>query len=615
MPAIWIAVLATAAAAAPLSPETAPPDTVVVCASDYLQAMQPWIDHRQQQGHTLAFVPSGTSAEKIRQAIRQANSQGTVRWILLVGDAGADRTAPDRTGADRYGPDRHGPDRTGAGRRTIPAHHVEAVVNVRFGSEPEIATDNWYADFDDDGWPDAAVGRLPVDNEAELETAIAKILAYELSADQGRWRRQVNFVAGVGGFGKLADSVIEFATKRFLTDGVPAGYSTTMTYGSWRSPFCPDPRRFHETAVERLNEGCLFWVYIGHGQRTAVDRVQTPWSEYRILEAADAGKIASRQGAPIAIFLACYTGAFDGPQDCLAEELLKTPQGPVAVLAGSRVTMPYSMAVLAHGMLDEYFQQQRLTLGEIVLHAKRRLASEGEAAAAEELVQETTRFASSGVTSEDSAASTRLSPEETRRLLDAVAAVVSPSSDQLPAERKEHLSLFNLLGDPLLRLPQPRPIEVNVPETAVAGQAIEASGTAPIAGKYTVELVCRRDLFKHRLPMRESFDPAPASLAEFQGVYHKANDHVWASRSFDSPGGEFRIRLPAPPEAAGSCHVRVFAQGTDAFALGAKDVYIEPASSASSSAAVVRPPAQEEPAGAPRAARATPPNPIRKTPR
>lgn len=43
----------------------------------------------------------------------------------------------------------------------VPTHLAKAQVNIVFGSEP-IATDNWYADFDDDGVPEAAVGRLPV---------------------------------------------------------------------------------------------------------------------------------------------------------------------------------------------------------------------------------------------------------------------------------------------------------------------------------------------------------------------------------------------------------------------------------------------------------------------
>ncbi len=65
------------------------------------------------------------------------------------------------------------------------------------------------------------------------------------------------------------------------------------------------------------------------------------------LNVNDCGKLRVSSGAaPIAIMLACYTAAFDQPQDCLAEQMLKAEGGPVAVYGGSRVTMPYAMSVM-----------------------------------------------------------------------------------------------------------------------------------------------------------------------------------------------------------------------------------------------------------------------------
>ena len=52
---------------------------------------------------------------------------------------------------------------------------------------PEIATDNWYADLDDDGVPDLAIGRLPADSPQDLAVMVAKILAYESVQVPGPW--------------------------------------------------------------------------------------------------------------------------------------------------------------------------------------------------------------------------------------------------------------------------------------------------------------------------------------------------------------------------------------------------------------------------------------------
>src|SRR5205814_4772776 len=140
-------------------------------------------------------------------------------------------------------------------------------------------------------------------------------------------------------------------------------------------------------------------------------------------------ELRARSGAPIAIMLACYTAAFDQPQDCLAEQLLKAEGGPVAVYGGSRVTMPYAMGVMGTALMDEYFHRRPPTLGDAILAAKRRTMTP---------IDDT----------ENPVGTSRI-------LLDGAAAMISPNKDQLEDERREHLHIFNLLGDPMLRLVHP----------------------------------------------------------------------------------------------------------------------------------------------------------------
>ena len=93
-------------------------------------------------------------------------------------------------------------------KRCVPAHYATAVVNVRFGSPPEIATDNWYADVDDDRLPDLAVGRLPCDSSAELASMVRKILEYERSVDFGVR------VFGINPAATLTDRIITISRQR-----------------------------------------------------------------------------------------------------------------------------------------------------------------------------------------------------------------------------------------------------------------------------------------------------------------------------------------------------------------------------------------------------------------
>ena len=143
----------------------------------------------------------------------------------------------------------------------------------------------------------------------------------------------------------LADMLLENTAKKILTDGIPAAFETTMTYANWRSRYCPSPVQFEQTAVGRLDEGGFVWVYLGHGHRTRLDYIYTPAGYAPVLEAESVARLNCPPAAPIAVLQACYAGAFDGPTECLAEWMLRAEKGPVAVICGSRVTMPYGMSV------------------------------------------------------------------------------------------------------------------------------------------------------------------------------------------------------------------------------------------------------------------------------
>jgi hypothetical protein len=226
----------------------------------------------------------------------------------------------------------------------------------------------------------------------------------------------------------------------------------------------------------------------------------------------------------------------------------RAEDGPVAVLCGSRVTMPYAMAVMGHELMDQYFVHRRETVGELVMHAKRQMVrelKEGEQAA-----------------------------KATRHLLDSIAAVISPAPELLDEERREHVLMFNLLGDPLLRLDHPHEVAVRTVEQAAAGSEIQVSGSTNIHGRCTVELICRRDRLKTRFVARPRFDPGDEALAGYTDVYAQANDRQWVSSSFECSSERFETTLQVPDDAQGPCHVRVFVEGADSFGLGAAGLYV-----------------------------------------
>jgi hypothetical protein len=533
---IAVATTAIAADAPPAKPRASgaavlasdAPDVAVVCPEEFHTALAPWLAHRRQQGRRIVLLSNAGTQEQIRGELESVAARGSLAFVVLVGDADP---AAERDAALR--------------KRCVPTQHVASKVGVKWGSEKALAADNFYADLDaaHDGAPDVAIGRLTADNPQQLALIVKKIIAYENSTDMGLWRRKVNFVAGVGGFGALADTIIETGAKLVITDGVPPCYATTMTYGSWQSPYCPAPSQFQQATLDRLNEGSLFWVYIGHGQRRYLDTIQVPGKRYPIMSVGDIRRMKSAAGSPIALFLACYTGAFDEPQDCIAEEMLRAEGAPIAAICGSRVTMPYAMAVMGSEMMQECFVRRRATVGEIVMYAKRSmLDAKGTA--------------------------------PNRALLDSIAAAVSPKGVKPADERAEHVQLFNLIGDPLLRLPQSAALTLEGPKFANPGDEIEVSGGAPCAGSCTLELIVRRDRIREAVPGRARYEETSEAIESYNAAYRMANDPVLATEELKLAAGAFKARLKIPANAEGPCHLRAFVAGEKSSALGACDIYI-----------------------------------------
>lgn len=503
------------------SPSVEAPDAVVVCPDAFQSALAPWLEYRRGQGHSPVVISNQLSPEEIREQIRNHAKSGRLKYVMLVGDADMRSFTEPELRA-----------------RSVPTHYAKAKVNVRWGSEPHIAADNWYADLDDDQLPELAIGRLTADTPAELARMVEKIQAYERSTDLGLWRRQVNLVAGVGGFGATIDGLLESAARMFITKNIPEAFPTCVAFASPASPFCPDPRRFRATVLDQFNEGSWFWVYVGHGLPFRLGQINAPGGPYPILTNADVAGMNCRRGAPIALFLACYAGAFDAYEECLAERMLREPHGPVAVLAGSRMTMPYAMTIFGVELMREFFNKQTPTLGLAIQNAKRQTA------------------AGPGPWAVD------------RLMLDGIAAAISPGREGLAAERLEHVQMFNLLGDPMLQLKYPKKLTIRLAERKSADESIRVTGESPIAGRCTIELAARRGTLTFQPPQRASFPAAPDAMAEFQKVYRRANDSRLATTEIAVPAGHFAAELKLPPDSPKACCVRVFVEGESECALG-----------------------------------------------
>lgn len=519
-----------------------PKAVIVVRPAAWSGAIQKWKEYRTSQGHEVLELDAELGRAGVQSAIieitkaakqrQQLSPQSTlIGYVLLIGDGNQGTQQPP----------------------LLPAWYRRSTAMVKLGGDELLATDSPYGDIDDDERPDLAIGRIPADSAEQAQQVLDRSIAYERQLDYGLWRRDVRIVAGVGGFGALADSAIEMTTSRFLTDRVPAWCNVNMTYASPNSPFCPDPYQFSDATLAQLDAGSQFWVYIGHGHVKHLDFVRVDDERLGILDAAQIKPTASHARPPIALFLACYTGAFDAREDCLSEQMMLSQSGPVAVLAASRVTGPYGLATLASGMLDECYIARSETLGDVFLQTKRKMLEP-------DVPLDTT---SAKVNSQ-------------MQLITAIAGALSPPGHDLMAERLEHVWQVNLLGDPLLRLHHPQTIDLKTTERIQPGETISVNGKAPLAGKATVELTLPRDRTHKNLFIAGKFTTDAEVRAKMHDTYLQANQRVLLTQTIDlaSPG-DFACDLPTAGDLApGRYLVRIFIEGKQGCSAGSAEVQV-----------------------------------------
>ena len=586
----------------------------VICPPMFRKALEPWVHYRLNQGYKVYVLeepkPRSENAQRIpfttpsflKSRIRAlVQSDPSVKYLLLIGDA-APETRSEPTASERL----------------IPTAHVEALVISAFGKEKSIATDNYYADLGDDNMPVLAVGRLTADTPEELSVIIAKIIRYETETDLGFWHRRINLIAGVGGFSPLIDTQIEASVRYILSEMIDEGYDLSLTQANWRSAWCPPPELFRSVTVERLNEGCLFWVYMGHGYHRSLDVMRTPSADYAIYIDGDSQYVSVRNGLPIAVFCACYTGAFDAVEDCIAEDLLRRPNGPVAVIASSRVSMPYGIAVFGLELLDEALgsshpsqgSQGAKNLGTIFLNAKRNMLTPRtkERNVSSTIRSTTGTFLSmpanavnavgsvgtrwSGTTSqaEKRPLFAKRHPDgeakqAIRSMIDTMAWLSDPTSNRLNEQLVDHAHLFHLFGDPLLRLPVPKPLTFDAPRSIEAGDTMTIKGTigrdeVP-GGVIVAELATPRTrpfaVPKERIP----FKATEEANEEFMKTYLSANNRSIRYVTHQAQGETFELELPVPDDLSGEYVVRLFGANPEGVAVGSAPVTVTPKNAAS----------------------------------
>src|SRR6185369_252004 len=246
--------------------------------------VEPLAALRRSQGLTVAvvdvtdiydeFALGQRTPYAIRDFLQQATHSGrkAPRFVLLVGDA-------------TFDPKNY----LGFGQLDLVPTKMVATAYLK------TMSDDWFVDFDEDGIPDLAIGRLPAATADDTSLMVSKILAREAALRDGKQA------------GSWANRVLLVSDENFEFNFENATAAL--------KPLVPKTMSVQTVAVERvgaaapaeiasrLNDGELLVNYAGHG---SVER----WSNQGIFGDAEAAALANGERLPVFVLMTCLNGFF-----------------------------------------------------------------------------------------------------------------------------------------------------------------------------------------------------------------------------------------------------------------------------------------------------------------
>ena len=316
-------------------------DMVILGHSSLLPSAVPLAALRTSQGLKVAVIDvqdlydefnfgvKSPYALKSFLATAKANWSTKPKYVLLLGNG----TVDPRNYLASATPD------------LVPAKLVET-------KPMETASDDWFVDFDDDGLPDMAIGRLPAESSAAADVMVARTVAYD-APGAGAWTDRVLLVSG----SNKAPTDDFVSASQSVDDLLPAAVTAThLIQATDASPAA--------NLVAGINAGQVLVNFAGHGAPQS-------WGSGLFSSAAALG-LTNGAKTPLVIAMTCMTGYFQDVYSMgLGKALLSAPAGgAVAVWASSGLTDSDPQAVMNQAMVKALYGPTAMTVGEAAAAAK-----------------------------------------------------------------------------------------------------------------------------------------------------------------------------------------------------------------------------------------------------
>lgn len=219
----------------------------------------------------------------------------------------------------------------------------------------QTVSDLLYTDYDNDGIPDAALGRIPATTTKDVEIAVRKIVAYENTFNAREGEKHILAIADGQDVAFRIDArhFLEiFPSDDDLVLYTPAAGITDA----------------NEEIQSYFDEGYTYIAYFGHGSVVM-------WGKDRLFTVEDAAALTNSE-FPVLINMTCLTGLFTHPTtESLSEAFLFNPEGgAVAIFAPTSLTLSGEQARLSAPLAEVLGDGNFERIGDAFLFAQRTMA-------------------------------------------------------------------------------------------------------------------------------------------------------------------------------------------------------------------------------------------------
>ena len=293
-------------------------ELLVICYSDYMDYMKPYIDRKRSIGRKTTLIRSestGKTAEEMKTYILNyyKNPANNLAYVLLVGS-----------------------------HAQIPMHEYD---KTHYIYDTTVGSDNYYGQLaGDDKYMEILIGRMSAENASQVQTQVQRTIWYERDINTtNTWLNKAIGLASSeqpkgGHDGGEADYVhMNNIRNRLLTYGYNPVYQEY--YGN-----CPDVSNTDVTQIsQRFNDGVGVANYCNHGMPTYWGIKDYPNNTYLKYTNNHVDALTNTGKLPFIFSVACLVGRMKGlsgvyvNSTCFAETWLRAtqnnqPTGAVATL-------------------------------------------------------------------------------------------------------------------------------------------------------------------------------------------------------------------------------------------------------------------------------------------